>query len=81
MPKPLSLPFDPIARADELWKQRWGGVPSMSAITSIMRAHQIHSEGRTQSLRYDHGNTPFGYENHILIMVVTGTPGKCGRVE
>ncbi|GGZ76772.1 MarR family winged helix-turn-helix transcriptional regulator [Streptomyces echinoruber] len=41
MPKPLSLSFDPIARADELWKQRWGNVPSMAAITSIMRAHQI----------------------------------------
>jgi DNA-binding MarR family transcriptional regulator len=39
--KPLSLPFDPIARADDLWKQRWGSVPSMAAITSIMRAHQI----------------------------------------
>jgi DNA-binding MarR family transcriptional regulator len=41
VPKPLSLSFDPIARADELWKQRWGSVPSMAAITSIMRAHQI----------------------------------------
>ena len=41
MPKPLSLPFDPIARADELWRQRWGPVPPMAAITSIMRAHQI----------------------------------------
>lgn len=41
MPKPLSLRFDPIARADELWKQRWGSVPSMAAITSIMRAQQI----------------------------------------
>ncbi len=41
MPKPLSLPFDPIARADEHWKQRWGSVPSMAAITSIMRAQQI----------------------------------------
>jgi DNA-binding MarR family transcriptional regulator len=41
VPKPLSLPFDPIARADELWKRRWGNVPSMAAITSIMRAHQI----------------------------------------
>lgn len=41
VPKPLSLPFDPIARADELWKQRWGSVPSMAAITSVMRAHQI----------------------------------------
>ena len=41
VPKPLSLPFDPIARADELWEKRWGGVPSMGAITSIMRAQQI----------------------------------------
>ncbi|GAA2071044.1 MarR family transcriptional regulator [Streptomyces albiaxialis] len=41
MPKPLSLSFDPIARADDHWKQRWGSVPSMAAITSIMRAQQI----------------------------------------
>ncbi|MCT2592464.1 MarR family transcriptional regulator [Streptomyces sp. N2-109] len=41
MPKPLSLPFDPIARADELWTRRWGSAPSMAAITSVMRAHQI----------------------------------------
>ena len=41
MSKPLSLPFDPIARADELWRDRWGTVPSMGAITSIMRAQQI----------------------------------------
>jgi DNA-binding MarR family transcriptional regulator len=41
VPKPLSLPFDPIARADEHWKRRWGKVPSMAAITSIMRAQQI----------------------------------------
>lgn len=41
MPKPLSLSFDPIARADEHWKQRWGSVPSMAAITSVMRAQQI----------------------------------------
>ncbi|MFK8849165.1 MarR family winged helix-turn-helix transcriptional regulator [Streptomyces sp. Ac-502] len=41
MPKPLSLAFDPIARADELWQRRWGAVPSMAAITSVMRAQQI----------------------------------------
>jgi DNA-binding MarR family transcriptional regulator len=41
VPKPLSLPFDPIARADELWTRRWGAVPSMAAITSVMRAQQI----------------------------------------
>jgi DNA-binding MarR family transcriptional regulator len=41
VPKPLSLSFDPIARADELWARRWGAVPSMAAITSVMRAQQI----------------------------------------
>ncbi|MEZ0090572.1 MarR family winged helix-turn-helix transcriptional regulator [Streptacidiphilus sp. EB129] len=41
MPKPLSLSFDPIARADELWTRRWGAVPAMAAITSVMRAQQI----------------------------------------
>ncbi|SFD49682.1 DNA-binding transcriptional regulator, MarR family [Streptomyces aidingensis] len=41
VPKPLSLSFDPISRAGELWKGRWGRSPSMEAITSIMRAHQI----------------------------------------
>lgn len=41
MAKPLSLSFDPIARADALWRDHWGEVPSMAAITSIMRAHQI----------------------------------------
>ncbi|KPH96783.1 transcriptional regulator, MarR family [Actinobacteria bacterium OK074] len=41
MSKPLSLSFDPIARADEHWKQRWGNAPAMAALTSIMRAQQI----------------------------------------
>ncbi|MFD7918811.1 MarR family winged helix-turn-helix transcriptional regulator [Streptomyces sp. NPDC059740] len=41
MPKPLSLSFDPIQRADDLWRQRWGAVPAMAAITSVMRAQQI----------------------------------------
>lgn len=41
VPNPLSLPFDPIVRADELWTERWGSTPSMAAITSVMRAQQI----------------------------------------
>ena len=41
VPKPLSLTFDPIERADELWTRRWGAVPAMAAITSVMRAQQI----------------------------------------
>jgi DNA-binding MarR family transcriptional regulator len=39
--KPLNLPFDPIARAGELWERRWGASPAMLAVTSIMRAQQI----------------------------------------
>ena len=37
------LRFDPIAEARRLWAQRWGEevTPSMSAVTSIMRAQQI----------------------------------------
>jgi DNA-binding MarR family transcriptional regulator len=39
--KPLNLPFDPIARAGDLWERRWGASPAMLAVTSIMRAQQI----------------------------------------
>ncbi len=37
------LPFDPIAEASRQWSQHWGAeaVPSMVAVTSIMRAEQI----------------------------------------
>ncbi|MBC6458023.1 MarR family winged helix-turn-helix transcriptional regulator [Actinomadura sp. HBU206391] len=41
MVKPLNLPFDPIARAGDLWERRWGASPAMLAVTSIMRAQQI----------------------------------------
>jgi DNA-binding MarR family transcriptional regulator len=39
--KPLNLPFDPIARAGDLWEHRWGRSPAMLAVTSIMRAQAI----------------------------------------
>jgi DNA-binding MarR family transcriptional regulator len=39
--KPLNLPFDPIARAGDLWARRWGRSPAMLAVTSIMRAQAI----------------------------------------
>lgn len=39
--KPLNLSFDPIARAGNLWEQRWGRSPAMLAVTSIMRAQAI----------------------------------------
>ncbi|MFI1254332.1 MarR family winged helix-turn-helix transcriptional regulator [Streptomyces netropsis] len=66
MPKPLSLPFDPIARADELWKQRWGSVPSMAAITSIMRAQQILL-GQVDAVVKTYGLTFARYEALVLL--------------
>ncbi|MEE4540717.1 MarR family transcriptional regulator [Streptomyces sp. V4-01] len=66
MPKPLSLPFDPIARADELWERHWGGVPSMSAITSIMRAQQILL-GQVDAVVKPYGLTFARYEALVLL--------------
>jgi DNA-binding MarR family transcriptional regulator len=40
---PDPLPFDPIAEAERQWRRHWGNAatPSMAAVTSIMRAHQL----------------------------------------
>jgi DNA-binding MarR family transcriptional regulator len=35
------LAFDPVQRAFELWRERWGESSSMRAVTSLMRAHQL----------------------------------------
>src|SRR4051794_30763047 len=39
----MALPFDPISEAKRNWAQHWGDdpVPSMAAVTSIMRVQQI----------------------------------------
>lgn len=66
MPKPLSLNFDPIARADDLWTKRWGAVPPMAAITSIMRAHQILL-GRVDAVVKPYGLTFARYEALVLL--------------
>ncbi|WP_316526238.1 MarR family winged helix-turn-helix transcriptional regulator [Kitasatospora brasiliensis] len=66
MAKPLALDFDPIARADELWTRRWGGVPSMAAITSIMRAHQILLS-RVDAVLKPYGLTFARYEALVLL--------------
>ncbi|MER5637644.1 MarR family transcriptional regulator [Kitasatospora sp. NPDC002227] len=66
MAKPLALDFDPIARADELWTKRWGGVPSMGAITSVMRAHQILLS-RVDAVVKPYGLTFARYEALVLL--------------
>jgi DNA-binding MarR family transcriptional regulator len=64
--KPLCLPFDPITRADDLWARRWGSVPAMTAITSIMRAHQILLS-RVDAVVKPYGLTFARYEALVLL--------------
>lgn len=39
--RPLHLPFDPIQRAADLWREHWGECDEMRTATSIMRAQQL----------------------------------------
>ena len=50
------LPFDPISEAARQWTKHWGPAttPSMRAVTSIMRAHQILMSRLNEAL------APFG---------------------
>jgi DNA-binding MarR family transcriptional regulator len=64
--KPLDLPFDPIARAAEIWEDRFGPADAMAAVTSIMRAQQILLAGLDGLLR-PHGLTFARYEALVLL--------------
>lgn len=66
MRKPLDLPFDPIARAAEIWQRRFGESRAMAAVTSIMRAQQILIAELDALLR-PHGLTFARYEALVLL--------------
>jgi DNA-binding MarR family transcriptional regulator len=64
--KPLDLPFDPIARAADIWERRFGDSHAMAAVTSIMRAQQILIAELDALLR-PHGLTFARYEALVLL--------------
>ncbi|MBO0833484.1 MAG: MarR family transcriptional regulator [Actinobacteria bacterium] len=66
MPKPLDLPFDPIARAAETWEARFGDSAAMAAVTTIMRVQQILL-GQLDALLRPHGLTFARYEALVLL--------------
>jgi DNA-binding MarR family transcriptional regulator len=66
VPKPLQLPFDPIARAAQTWSERFGAAGAMAAVTSIMRAQQILLAELDCVLR-PHGLTFARYEALVLL--------------
>ncbi len=66
MAKPLDLPFDPIARAAEIWQHRFGPSAAMAAVTSVMRAQQILL-GELDRILRPHGLTFARYEALVLL--------------
>lgn len=66
MPRPLQLPFDPIARAAQLWHERWPASEAMAAATSVMRAQQLLIGEFDEALR-SHGLTFARYEALVLL--------------
>jgi DNA-binding MarR family transcriptional regulator len=67
---PHTLPFDPIARAAQLWEQRIGPSGAMAAVTSIMRVQQIIQSAVDTALR-PHGLTFARYEALVLLSFST----------
>jgi DNA-binding MarR family transcriptional regulator len=66
VPRPLGLPFDPIARAGDLWQQHFGAADAMRAATSIMRAQQLLLS-RLDAILKPHGLTFARYEALVLL--------------
>ncbi|MBG0828365.1 MarR family transcriptional regulator [Planomonospora sp. ID67723] len=62
----LNLPFDPIERAADTWRARFGPSSAMAAVTSIMRAHQILL-AQLDTLLKPHDLTFARYEALVLL--------------
>jgi DNA-binding MarR family transcriptional regulator len=65
-PRPLDLPFDPIARAAEIWQERFGPARAMRVATSVMRAQQLLI-GRFDAILRPYGLTFARYEALVLL--------------
>ncbi|MCW2825800.1 MAG: MarR family transcriptional regulator [Aeromicrobium sp.] len=73
MPAEPTLPFDPIARASDLWEQRIGVSTAMRVATSVMRVQQLISAELDAALK------PFGitfarYE--VLVLLSFSSSGQ-----
>lgn len=65
----MRLSFDPIARASQLWRARWGAgsrSASMATATSIMRVQQLLL-GQFDAIAGRHGLTFARYECLVLL--------------
>ena len=63
----MPLAFDPIDEAARQWGERWGGVPAMHAVTSLMRVQQLVI-GKLDAILKPHGLTFARYEALVLLV-------------
>lgn len=75
----MSLPFDPIDEAARQWSERWGGVPAMHAVTSLMRVQQLVI-GRLDTLLRPYGLTFARYEALVLLVFSSRGSLPLGKV-
>src|SRR5699024_973427 len=61
-----ALPFDPIAKAADTWRERIGPNWAMEAVTNVMRVQQILQAAVDEALR-PHGLTFARYEALVLL--------------
>ena len=61
------LSFDPIDEAARQWAERWGAVPAMHAVTSLMRVQQLVL-ARLDGLLKPHGLSFARYEALVLLV-------------
>ncbi len=66
MPEPLDLGFDPIRRAAEIWRERFGPSGAMAAATSVMRVQQLLL-GEFDRICRPYGLTFARYEALVLL--------------
>jgi DNA-binding MarR family transcriptional regulator len=75
------LPFDPIAEAGRHWRKRWGAasVPPMTAVTSVMRVHQLLLARLNEALE-PHGLTFARYEALMLLFLSRSGSLPLGKI-
>jgi len=75
------LPFDPIAEAGRHWKERWGAgsVAPMTAVTSVMRVHQLLLARLNEALE-PHGLTFARYEALMLLFLSRSGSLPLGKI-
>ena len=75
------LPFDPIAEAGRHWRKRWGpaSVPPMTAVTSVMRVHQLMLARLNEALE-PHGLTFARYEALMLLFLSRSGSLPLGKI-